>query len=324
MRRELIQCVTGKNVYIQTHNFPDPDAFASAYALQCYLKYYNIDSQIIYYGRVDRVNSVKMLENFGIEAIQADKTMRLTKDDYVILVDAQNQNSNVHDLGGYVVACIDHHPVSGEYTYQYEDNQKTGACASILASYFKEDNIPMQEELASALAYAIKMDTADFTRGTQQIDTNMFSYLYSMADWKRIQEMYTGTLELSDLKAYEAAISNIKVIEQVGFAYIPFECQPVLIAIISDFVRALAEVEVAVIYAKQNEGVKFSIRSERADVHVGVLVKRALADIGDGGGHMEMAGGYMPQETVEECGEDLHEIIKSRFMKEIREMKEHA
>ena len=44
MKKELIQLLKGKNAYIQTHDFPDPDALATAFALQEYLKYYGIEA----------------------------------------------------------------------------------------------------------------------------------------------------------------------------------------------------------------------------------------------------------------------------------------
>ena len=46
MKKELIQLLKGKNAYIQTHDFPDPDALATAFALQEYLKYYEIEATI--------------------------------------------------------------------------------------------------------------------------------------------------------------------------------------------------------------------------------------------------------------------------------------
>lgn len=46
MKKELIQLLKGKNAYIQTHDFPDPDALATAFALQEYLKYYGIEATI--------------------------------------------------------------------------------------------------------------------------------------------------------------------------------------------------------------------------------------------------------------------------------------
>lgn len=321
MKKELIQLLKGQEAYIQTHNFPDPDALASAFALQKYLSVYDIDATICYDGSLERANAIRMLENFGIEAVQIKQKKSLRDEAYVVLVDAQNQNANVSDLGGKKIACIDHHPIFTEYHYDYCDIQNVGACASIVASYYKEDGIAIEPNVAAALAYAIKMDTADFTRGTTALDTEMFDYLFCHADWKLVEYMYTNTLELSDLRAYEAAIQSIQICEKVGFAFIPFECQPALIAIISDFMKALDEVNIAVVYAKQDDCIRFSVRSEEENVHVGTLLKKILKGIGDGGGHPAMAGGYMTNEAAERLGDKLHQTLQERFIKEIREMR---
>lgn len=321
MKRELIQLLKGQKVYIQTHNFPDPDALASAFALQQYLKYYKVEAVICYDGKLERASARRMLENFGIQVVSVEKNGRLQAGDYVILIDSQNQNANVSDIGGKKVACIDHHPVFVKYPYEYMDIQRVGSCASIVASYFKEDGIPIEPNVAAALAYAIKMDTADFTRGTTQLDTDMFTYLFRHADWKLVQYMYTNTLEFEDLRAYEAAIQSIEVYDKVGFAYIPFVCQPALIAIISDFMKALDEVTIAVIYAMQDDGIRFSVRSEEEEVNVGTLLKNILKGIGDGGGHPAMAGGYISKEAAERLGDGLHQTVRERFMQGIQEMR---
>ncbi|MFR6082560.1 MAG: hypothetical protein ACLUIF_12150 [Roseburia sp.] len=41
-----------------------------------------------------------------------------------------------------------------------------------------------------------------------------------------------------------------------GFAFIPFECQPALIAMISDFMKALDGVDVVIVYARQEDGIR--------------------------------------------------------------------
>lgn len=321
MREELIRLLTGHRVVIQTHDFPDPDALASAFGMQQYLKYYGIEAEICYEGKPERNNSRRMLENFGICVSSIIKGTKFDPMTHVILVDAQNQNSNVTDLGGIKAVCIDHHPITTQYEYPYRDIRKAGACGSIIASYFKEDEVPIGPDVAAALAYAIKMDTADFTRGTTPGDTELFSWLYQRADWKKVQRMYANTLELADLRAYEAAIQSIQITESVGFAFIPFTCQPALIAIISDFMKALDEVTIAVVYAMQEDGIRFSVRSEEEQVNVGILVKQVLSGIGDGGGHPEMAGGYISKEAAEQMGEDLHPMIRERFMRGIQELR---
>ena len=61
---ELVRLLEGHKIYIQTHNFPDPDAISTAYGLQAFLKAYNIDSTICYDGKIDQLSTSRMLENF--------------------------------------------------------------------------------------------------------------------------------------------------------------------------------------------------------------------------------------------------------------------
>ena len=63
---QLISLCHGQHVYIQTHNFPDPDAIASAYGLQQLLALYGVEASLCYDGRIDRLNASKMLDTFQI------------------------------------------------------------------------------------------------------------------------------------------------------------------------------------------------------------------------------------------------------------------
>lgn len=313
--RDLIELVRDHTVYIQTHNCPDPDAIASGFALQRLLEHFGIRSTICYDGRVERLSATKMLSVFGIQMQCRDEfTPYMKEEDYIILVDSQKDNANLSALIGDEVACIDHHPVFIPRVYHYSDIRMVGACASILASYYKELNIPIPREVAGALAYAIKMDTAEFTRGVTALDTEMFAWLFPQSDWESVSEMYRNTMEFSDLQAYGSAIQSIEVFDRVGFAYIDFTCPPALVAIISDFILALDVVDVAVVYAAHNGGIRLSVRSEIPEVNAGELVYKALQGIGDGGGHPSMAGGYIPEQSVRENEDKIHYLLYSRFM----------
>ena len=177
MKKELIQLLKGKNAYIQTHDFPDPDALATAFALQEYLKYYGIEATICYEGKLERASAIRMLDNLGIQVKGGQTKGALPEDACVVLVDSQNQNSNVTDIGGQKSACIDHHPVHHECEYAYRDIRKTGACATIVASYFVEDGIIPKPNVAAALAYAIKMD-AELIRIPYFSQTSDSSFVY--------------------------------------------------------------------------------------------------------------------------------------------------
>ena len=243
----------------------------------------------------------------------------MTEDDYIVLVDSQKKNSNVTDLIGDEVACIDHHPIFFPYNYLYQDIRPVGSCSCLVASYFQSTDTPISPKCAAALAYGIKMDTADFTRGTTALDTEMLSFLFGHADWDLVSGMYYNTMEFNDLQAYGAAIQNIQIFDRTGFAYIPFNCAPALIAIISDFILSLDVVDIAIIYALQTEGIRFSVRSEQKRIHAGNLIARVLKPYGDGGGHPSMAGGMIPAGNLPLLGEDIHTTIQEAFLAVISE-----
>lgn len=319
---QLVELLRGHTNYIQTHNYPDPDAVASAFGLQYFLKQHGVHAKICYEGKVENLSTKKMFEVFQIEVLPADQIGDMTEKDYIVAVDSQKYNANLTDLVGDEVACIDHHPTFIECSsYRYRDIRKAGACSTLIAQYFYHTDTPLNPTVAAALAYGIKVDTADFLRGVTELDLDMFAYVYKHADVDKIKVMYHDVLELDDLKAYGAAIDNIYINEGVGFAWIPLDCPDALIAIISDFILSLNVVDISIVYAVRKDGIKFSVRSERKDVDAGKMVANVLKDYGSGGGHHEMAGGFIPKENMHRI-DGMHARIEEEFMKQIQLMKQ--
>ncbi len=314
--RELLESLKGKRVFIQTHNFPDPDAIGSGFGLQGILKYFGIEATLCYVGQIDRVNTKNMTQYCNI-AIYPENALpvEMRSEDPIICIDSQKGGGNIRNLAGNEVACIDHHPLVEGETYDYLDVRKVGSCCTLVSQYYETLGITPDEETATALLFGLKMDTLNFTRGVTQEDIHAFSYLYDLASEKVITSLTMNNLEFSDLQAYGAAIENIYVYEKIGFAGIPFACPDSQIAVVADFILALAEVEVAVIYAKREDGIKFSVRSEMSSVDSGKLIVRAISDIGSGGGHSFMAGGFIPKENVVKLGDHIDHEIRDRFLR---------
>ncbi len=312
----LVELCRGHRIYIQTHNFPDPDAIASAFGLQKLLELYEIKSELCYDGRIDKLSASKMLDVFQIQMHSYDNLRpKLRKDDYIICVDSQKHSGNVTDFVGDEVACIDHHPTFVEMEYQYQDIRITGACATLIAEYYELLGQKPEKDVATALLYGLKMDTLQFTRGVTELDIRMFGFLFSYSDQDKLSDIERNNMEFNDLKAYGAAIENIELYDNIGFSCIPFSCPDALIAILSDFILALVEVEVAIVYSYREDGVKFSVRSEDDGIHAGNLVHDALEEIGSGGGHAFMAGGLIRREQMEMLGRYPEDAIRDLFLK---------
>ena len=311
---KLVNLLKGHKVYLQTHNFPDPDALASAFGMQVFLRAHGVESTICYAGEVETNSTKKMMDVFHIEAYEIDEITDMATEDYIVTIDGQKYNSNLTDFPGNEVACIDHHPTMIPCAYEYSDLRICGACASIVTNYFKESQTTLDTNTATALLYGIKMDTDSFNRGVTDFDIEMFSYLHKLADNQTIISLSHNNYEIQDLYAYGEAIRNIKIYDNVGFASISFDCPDALVAMISDFILGLDIVQFAVVYAARNGGYKFSVRNETKHYHAGTVTAKALKEIGDGGGHFAMAGGVVFPDKTYLLGDNHHFEIQQLFM----------
>ena len=316
---ELLREIHKEHVYIQTHNFPDPDAIASAYAMQNLLQAHGISSTICYKGKIDRYSTEKLQELLRLEFLHIeDLESRLTDEDEVILVDAQKGNSNIINMTGDEIICIDHHPKNDKYPYRFSDiRPEVGACATIMAQYFFENDVPMSRSVATALTYAIRIDTNNLSRGVSKLDFEMAYRMYDLCDYDTIHMLENSNLCFEDLVAYSKAIASIEVYDNISFADAGAGCP--VIANISDFMLALKEVSFSVVYARREGGVQLSVRSEKPSLDAGKIVSKALAGLGSGGGHAEMAGGFVTFAGDEKEEVILLDEIKERFVAVIGE-----
>lgn len=295
--KELLTHIHGSHVYIQTHNFPDPDAIASAFGLSALLHGYGVSASICYKGKIERYSTNDFVKKLGIHMTNLDEIRNMSAETEIILVDTQKGNSNIFDAPGDEIICIDHHPTFQEnvgVVYRYADIRPwLGACATIIAGYFFENGIEMDRNVATALLYGIKTDTMGLSRGVSQEDVEIYNRLFSKSDLDIIRSLEHCSLKFEDLRAYANAINSIKVYDNISFANTGENCPEALIATISDFMLDLVEVDFTVVYSMKEDGVKFSVRSS-GGLDAGRITNEALSGFGSGGGHAAMAGGFVP------------------------------
>ena len=178
----LLETLKGHKVFIQTHNFPDPDAIASAFGLQKLLEHFGIESRICYKGTIAKASIAGLVHSFNIEMFEVDELWEMKAHDYVVTVDSQMNNDNIAATRGTVVACIDHHPTVVMSDYKFRDVRICGSCATLVADYFFSNNIKLDTDTATVLLYGLKMDTENFNRGVTELDIEMFRRLFALCD----------------------------------------------------------------------------------------------------------------------------------------------
>ena len=128
-------------------------------------------------------------------------------------------------------------------------------------------------------------------------------------------------MELHDLRAYSNAIDHIYLSGQIGFTEISMSCPDGLVAAVSDLILSLEEVSVSIVFCTREDGIKFSVRSEIPEIHAGYLIREALAGLGDGGGHQEMAGGMIKKECQNLLGDEPGILIRERFFSALEKIR---
>ena len=132
-----------------------------------------------------------------------------------------------------------------------------------------------------------------------------------------INSLENSNLYFEDLLAYSKAIYSIKVYDNISFADTGRNCPEGLIASVSDFMLALVEVNFSIVYSRKEEGIKLSVRSELPELYAGKIARDALHGIGNGGGHAQMAGGFVPFKGNDEQADMLVREIQERFYERI-------
>lgn len=286
-----------QRIFIQTHNFPDHDAVASAYGLSELLLRFGIKTYIVYKGEIQRDSLNKMIEKLKIN-IGKYEEFDIRAEDKIIVVDGCKGNSNVEELDGDEILVIDHHEVNKTENVRYRDIRSSyGACSTIICTYYKELEEHMSKDVATALMIGLNMDTAQLTRGVSKEDVAAFHFLYTEANMLLVNSILRNYIKTSDLNFYKFLLNKIKFNSSIAFCYFENGCSQNLLGILGDFVLSLEEIDFVILCAKNNEVVNFSIRNEKRGLSAANIIQEVLEGIGFGGGHIDMAGGIIKDIT---------------------------
>lgn len=301
--------------YIQTHNFPDHDAVASAFALQQLLVKMGMNPLLVYDGEIQRDSLKSMIELLKID-IKHISEYNMIQKDKIVIVDGCKYNKNVTDLIGDEIAVIDHHQVEKPEDVLFADiRSEYGACSTIIFEYYSHFKIDPTENTATALMIGINMDTSLLTRDVAHNDVIAYSNLYDPADMRTVNSILRNFIQVKDLNFYRQAIDNLKIKDTFAFCYFEEGCNQNLLGILGDFFLALEEVDFVALCANNNEKINFSVRNERDQWNAAQTIEKVLQGIGFGGGHVDMAGGIIKDKDLFDEKMIYDKFIKSLGLK---------
>lgn len=141
----------------------------------------------------------------------------------IILVDHNEFSQSVRAIEkARILEVIDHHRINDFASTQPVQfrNEIVGSTATVVATIFRENQIPVPKDLAGLLLGAILSDTLNFhSPTTTKKDKVTANILAAMADLEIedfAKELFTASAENSDLSANEMIKMDMKIFEIAG------------------------------------------------------------------------------------------------------------
>ena len=302
-------------VLIMLHNDPDPDALASGLALRNLLRRTKTTAIIGAMQGVTRPENLRMVNllDLHVEAIVPES---LKEFDRVAMVDVQPHYFG--DLTDREDLVIDHHPEQPGYTAVFKDIRPDyGSTSTILTEHLRAVDVNISERTATAMLYAIKSDTLFFSRHTNRVDLEAFSYLYPLADAQLIRKMEGAEITRERLEYVIKASQSGTLEGQVFCAFIGASPREDFIPYVADFFLQLEDVKWTIIAGIVDDALVISVRNLGYTKNAGDFVRRYFAEIGSAGGHRAMAKAIMPMPAFREKFGDLNADGMSRRLHEL-------
>jgi nanoRNase/pAp phosphatase (c-di-AMP/oligoRNAs hydrolase) len=284
---------------IITHKNPDPDAISSAIALAEIAKNANkaLTTRIFYEGNIGHqenrtfVNLLDIkMERLTVEALQ--------KCTYLALVDCSGPGAN-NDVPPQtkINITIDHHRDGKHIATQssfVDIRPGVGATASILTQYLQELDVPVDKRVATALLYGIRTDTKEFKRNVTPQDLNYAGFLLPLTDADLLDKIMSPSMSQETLDVIGKAIQERKIQSGYLFSNVGYVMNRDALPQAADILITLEGVNTALVYGITDNAIVISARNRDIRLHIGNALAEAFGEIGDAGGHPNMAAASFP------------------------------
>lgn len=280
---------------ILTHDYPDPDALASAYALQ-YLAQLKggIRSRIVYGAVIGRIENQEMVRLLKIPAY------KLRPSDFhrfasTALVDTQpgfENNSFPPDCKPVIV--IDQHVLSSVPSAEFRlIDTEAGATSMLLARELLALKAEIPVKLATALVYGILSDTLDFYRVAKQETVETYMKLLPFSDvhvLARIQNPSRPRRFFGDLSL---CIARSQVRQKLVVSHMGLVENPDVISQMADFLLACEGIQWAFCTGRHGDNIHVSLRTSISEGGAGLVLRDVFNHPRQAGGHGQIAGGKL-------------------------------
>lgn len=284
-------------IAIYTHDQPDPDSIASAYALQYLLgKRLNAEPIIAYGGTIGRTMNRAMVELLGVRLYPLAK-VRFSDYGTHCLIDTQPQTGN-HSLPDDlpVAIAIDHHPLQPETSSVKFADVRTefGATSTMMYYYLRAAGLDLPTKLATAFLIGIKSDTRGLEREASEADLAAYLEIFPRADLMLMARIENPRIPRPYFEAFHTALERGRLYDGLLVSDLGDVENPDLVAELADFFSPLDRAEWSLVLGRHKKRLLLSLRTRGEERDASELLAGAVGTLGSAGGHGKMAGAQVP------------------------------
>ncbi len=280
----------------------DPDALASALAVRRLLRQRVRQADIRYINEVTRPDNLAMIRYLRIPAVRftAEEAGEYS---HFALIDSQPGHSPFFTPYSYSL-IIDHHPISDVENYLADDAFCTiqptiGATSTIITRILRILKKRPGPLLATALLYGIRTDTAAFERSGGEADLAAYHWLSKYANMSLLRRICRSEYLRAWLPLFSRAFRSIRDCKGNGaHASLKDVSSADLLVSIADFFTKIHGLRWIAVSGVVDKKVVVIFRSDGTR-DVGAMAQACFSDIGQGGGHKNLARAEFPLSSID-------------------------
>jgi nanoRNase/pAp phosphatase (c-di-AMP/oligoRNAs hydrolase) len=307
---------------ILTHDYPDPDALASAFALQ-YLanKSFGIRSRIVYGGVIGRMENREMVRILKLPVYKL-KASDLARHPHVALVDTQPRfgNNSFPEERKATIVIDQHSPVTKPAAELAVVDTSCGATSVLLAQVLLSHRVDFPVRVATALVYGILSDTMNLFRVTSPEVVETYLTLLPLSDMQALAQIQNPSRSERFFRTLAKSLRRAQVNRALIVSHLGFVDSPDLGAQVADFLLTLEGMDWSFCTGRYKRNLHVSLRVADPKDGAGMILRDIFSDREQAGGHGRIAGGkvIVGATADEHLWEEAERSLTERLRKRLR------
>lgn len=307
---------------ILTHDFPDPDALASAFALQYLVQSeFGITARIAYGGFIARTENKAMVKTLRIPVHKVTSS-DFKKYEHVALVDTQlGFKNNSLPLDKTPTVVIDQHASLQKTKAKLAIiSPNAGATSAIVAKALLATGKPIPPRVATAIVYGIITDTQNLFRVTNDEVIRTYTAVIPYCNLRSLARIQLPTHPAKFFKTLGRAIENTVLTGRLIVIHLGEIDNPDLISQFAEFLLTYRKATVAFCTGRFKGYLRLSLRTGKIAEQAGQILRNIVNDPREAGGHGTIGGGAIKLgiNTNDNDWNKMESSLSERLRKQLR------